>query len=151
MNKAYNSLTKVQFFKSLDTLIYGSLFNGGSLKEIQHLQQLWRSGDFTSFDFDPDGNRQYYNTNEPIVYPLKRISIPMVLYFGDTDAFATPEGVHRVYSRLLKSVVGVYRVQAPKFNHIDFYCGTDVKKSLNEKLIDTMEKYLQGKLQYTID
>lgn len=132
-------------------MVYGSLLQGGSLKELQHLQQLYKSGDFATFDYNTQENLQYYNRVEPLLYPIQRITVPTVLYFGDTDSLATPEGVHRIYAKDLKSVVGVYRVTATKFNHLDFYCAADIKTVLNDKLIDNMEKYLQGKLPYIIE
>ncbi|XP_053960573.1 lipase 1 [Anastrepha ludens] len=141
-----------RYSKSIEPLLYGQLLQGGSPKEIKHLQQLWESGDFVAFDYGVEGNRKYYNSSvEPYNYNLSLVTAPLLLYFGESDAIATPEGVHSIYSRLLGTVVGVYRITADKFNHFDFLCANDVKTLVNDRVIAMMEQHLAGKLPYVIE
>ncbi|XP_004524840.1 lipase 1 [Ceratitis capitata] len=140
-----------RYSKSIEPILYGQLLQGGSLKEIKHLQQIWDSGDFVAFDYGVEGNRKYYNSVEPYNYNLSLVTAPILLYFGESDAIATPEGVHSIYSRLLNAVVGVYRITAEKFNHFDFLCANDVKTLVNDRVITLMEQHLAGKLPYVIE
>ncbi|TMW44025.1 hypothetical protein DOY81_010896, partial [Sarcophaga bullata] len=93
--------------KLSNTLLYGQLLQGGSLKEIRHLQQIWKSGDFVAYDYEPAGNINAYQSKEPLNYELKQYTVPTVLYFGDTDALASPDGVHDIYAHLIGNVQGV--------------------------------------------
>ncbi|KAH8391678.1 hypothetical protein KR200_001590 [Drosophila serrata] len=137
--------------KLLEAFNYEHLLQGGSAREIRHLQQIWKSGDFISYDFGPVENIQIYRGIEAINYNISQITVPIVLYFGETDAIATPEGVHGIYSRMLKSVKGVRRINSPKFNHLDFLISGDVKTLVNDKLIEQMEQFLEGRLPYVIE
>ncbi|XP_018788030.1 PREDICTED: lipase 1 [Bactrocera latifrons] len=141
----------MRYVKSIEPLLYGQLLQGASLKEIKHLQQIWNSGDFVAFDYGVEGNRKYYNSVEPYNYNLSLITAPLLLYFGESDAIATPAGVHSIYSRVLNAVAGVYRINAVKFNHFDFLCASDVKTLVNDRVIAMMEQYLGGKLSYVIE
>lgn len=118
---------------------------------MQHLQQIWKSGDFIEFDYGPIENLQFYHSVEPTAYNLSQISVPIVLYFGETDAIATPAGVHDIYARMLSTVRSVRRIAASKFNHFDFLLSAEVKSLVNDKLIELMEKFLAGKLPYIIE
>lgn len=88
---------------------------------------------------------------EAINYNISQISVPIILYFGETDAVATPEGVHGIYARMLNSVKSVRRINSPKFNHLDFLLSGDVKTLVNDKLIEQMEQFLEGRLPYVIE
>ncbi|XP_017025395.1 lipase 1 [Drosophila kikkawai] len=137
--------------KLLEAFNYEHLLQGGSAREIRHLQQIWKSGDFISYDFGPVENLQIYRGVEAINYNISQITVPIILYFGETDAMATPEGVHGIYARMLKSVKGVRRINSPKFNHLDFLISGDVKTLVNDKLIEQMEQFLAGRLAYVIE
>ncbi|KAH8248676.1 hypothetical protein KR032_002056 [Drosophila birchii] len=137
--------------KLLEAFNYEHLLQGGSAREIRHLQQIWKSGDFISYDFGPAENMKIYRNIEAINYNISQITVPIILYFGETDAIATPEGVHGIYARMLKSVKGVRRINSPKFNHLDFLISGDVKTLVNDKLIEQMEQFLAGRLPYVIE
>ncbi|KAH8341285.1 hypothetical protein KR059_001854 [Drosophila kikkawai] len=137
--------------KLLEAFNYEHLLQGGSAREIRHLQQIWKSGDFISYDFGPVENLQIYRNVEAINYNISQITVPIILYFGETDAIATPEGVHGIYARMLKSVKGVRRINSPKFNHLDFLISGEVKTLVNDKLIEQMEQFLAGRLAYVIE
>lgn len=144
-------ISKLLIPQSIEPLLYGQLLQGASLKEIKHLQQIWDSGDFVAFHYGVEGNRKCYNSVEPYNYNLNLIISPHLLYFITSDAIATLEGVHSIYSRLLNAVAGVYRLYAVKFNHIDFLCVSDVKTLVNDRVIAMMEQHLAGKLSYVIE
>ncbi|KAL7741345.1 hypothetical protein ACLKA6_013788 [Drosophila palustris] len=137
--------------KLLDIFNFDYLLQGGSARELQHLQQIWKSGDFIAYDYGPIENMQIYHGIEALSYNLSQISVPIILYFGETDAIATPQGVHDIYARMLSSVRSVRRVASAKFNHFDFLLSSEVKPLVNDKLIEQMEQFLDGKLPYVIE
>lgn len=115
------------------------------------MQQIWKSGDFVAYDYEPAGNTLYYQTKEPLNYELNNFTVPTVLYFGDTDALASPEGVHDIYAHFVASVRGVYRIAASKFNHLDFLISSEVKSLVNDRLVADLQKFLQSQLKYVIE
>ncbi|XP_017075927.2 lipase 1 [Drosophila eugracilis] len=137
--------------KLLEPFNYENLLQGGSAREIKHLHQIWKSGDFISYDFGPVENMQIYHGVEALSYNISQITVPIILYFGETDAIATPEGVHAIYAKMLKSVKSVRRINSPKFNHFDFLISNDVKGLVNDKLIEQMGQFLDGRLPYVIE
>ncbi|XP_062137892.1 lipase 1 [Drosophila sulfurigaster albostrigata] len=137
--------------KLLDIFNYDHLLQGGSAKELRHLQQIWKSGDFIAYDYGPIENMQVYHGVEALSYNLSQISVPIILYFGETDAIATPQGVHDIYAHMLSTVRSVRRIAATKFNHFDFLLSSEVKTLVNDKLIELMEKFLEGNLPYVIE
>ncbi|XP_030555715.1 lipase 1 isoform X3 [Drosophila novamexicana] len=147
-NLAGSALSNKQL---LDIFSYEHLLQGGSARELRHLQQIWKSGDFISYDYGPIENMQIYHSVEALNYNISQISVPIILYFGETDAIATPEGVHGIYARMLNSVRSVRRIASAKFNHFDFLVAGEVKTLVNDKLIELMEKFLEGKLPYIIE
>jgi len=96
-------------------------------------------------------NMRVYHSIEALSYNLSQITVPIILYFGETDAIATPQGVHDIYARMLHSVRSVRRITSAKFNHFDFLLSSEVKTLVNDKLIELMEKFLEGKLPYVIE
>lgn len=94
---------------------------------------------------------QIYHGVEALGYNISQITVPIILYFGETDAIATPSGVHTIYARMLKSVKSVRRIESAKFNHLDFLISADVKTLVNDKLIGQMEQFLEGRLPYVIE
>lgn len=135
----------------LEAFNYEYLLQGGSPREIKHLQQIWKSGDFISYDFGTAENLQVYHSVEALSYNISQITVPIILYFGETDAIATPEGVHAIYARMLRSVKSVRRINSKKFNHLDFLISGDVKSLVNDKLIEHMEQFFDGRLPYVIE
>uniref|UniRef100_A0A1I8M7M6 Lipase n=1 Tax=Musca domestica TaxID=7370 RepID=A0A1I8M7M6_MUSDO len=140
-----------QYDRAMNTLLYGQLLQGGSVKEATHLRQLWKSGDFIWFDYDTQGNLVNYRSVSPPFYNLSLVQVPMILYFGSTDAIATPEGVHSIYAHMLDNVKGVYRIDAEKFNHYDFYISAEIKKLVNDRLLDHKEKLQKNQLKYVVE
>ncbi|XP_073821532.1 lipase 2 [Musca autumnalis] len=140
-----------QYDRAMNTLLYGQLLQGGSVKEVTHLRQLWKSGDFVWFDYEPQGNLLHYRSVAPAGYNLSLVQVPMLLYFGDTDAIATPQGVHSIYAHMLDSVKGVYRIDAEKFNHYDFFISSNITKLVNDRLVEHMEKAMKHQLKYVIE
>ncbi|KAM7351074.1 lipase 2 [Cochliomyia hominivorax] len=137
--------------KLSNTLLYGQLLQGGSLKEIRHLQQIWKSGDFVAYDYEPQGNLLLYQSVNPLNYDLTKVKVPMILYFGDTDALASPQGVHHIYAHVMEGIKGVYRINASKFNHLDFFISSEVKQLVNNRLVENLDKFLKQQLNYVIE
>jgi hypothetical protein len=55
---------------------------GTSMKVLEQISQIGRSGRFQYFDYGTEGNIQEYGTEEVPVFPLDQINVPIALLQG---------------------------------------------------------------------
>lgn len=55
---------------------------GTSARLFEQISQIGRSGRFQYFDYGSEGNIQEYGTEEPPVFPLDQITVPIALFQG---------------------------------------------------------------------
>jgi len=82
------------------------------------------SGKFSKFDYGKEKNQIFYNSTEPPLYDLSRISIPIATFNASNDLFVDEIDFHRLVSQL-PNVVHQYLVPYHDFNHIDFVYAID--------------------------
>lgn len=138
------------FLQSIDPIIFGTALAGGSIQEIDHFLQISKSGDFVAYDYGLEGNQQVYKHVEPTGYNLSKITIPIILHYGRTDAIATPKAVHRLY-KALSGTLGVYEVDAAPFGHYDFIWSPSLQTLVNANVIKSCDEFLKGVLKYRIE
>jgi lysosomal acid lipase/cholesteryl ester hydrolase len=61
---------------------HGQVQRGTSTIVMEQISQIGRSGRFQYFDFGTEGNIQEYGTEEPPVFPLDQIRVPIALMQG---------------------------------------------------------------------
>lgn len=72
--------------------LYFKHFNAGSsLRNLDHMGQLMRTGKFQRFDYGVATNLQVYGTASPPLYPIEDIYIPIAMFVGKYDTLATPK------------------------------------------------------------
>lgn len=60
----------------------GHFPSGSSVKNMDHFDQIIKSGKFRKYDYGATKNQQIYGTKEPPVYNLTRIDVPTHLFVG---------------------------------------------------------------------
>ena len=56
---------------------------------MQHYAQCIMSGEFRKFDYgSKEKNMQVYNRSEPPNYDLKKIQVPVSLFYAENDFYA---------------------------------------------------------------
>lgn len=122
-------------------VIFGHTPAGASTRQLIHFGQLYKSKKFANFDHGWLTNKRIYGTFTPPSYNLSAITTPIFLHYGDNDWLSTPSDVDKLFSEV-KSVVGKYRVDMPKFNHLDFIFGIDANKLLYQRAIKIMSRFV---------
>lgn len=50
------------------------------------------------FDFGAETNRARYTSSKPPQYPLEKITVPVILYYGMNDAYTTENVEQSVFN-----------------------------------------------------
>ncbi|XP_046748809.1 lipase 3-like [Diprion similis] len=129
-----------QFNNTLLPIILGHSPAGTSTKTLIHYAQGINSGEFRQYDYGKEKNLEIYHSVTPPAYNLTGINVPVSLHYADNDWLASITDVKRLYQDLPKTI-GMFRVNFPKFNHLDFLWGIDAPKLVYEKVIYMMGKY----------
>ncbi|KAG7201050.1 hypothetical protein KM043_017599 [Ampulex compressa] len=91
---------KAQFNYTLLPVILGHTPAGASTRQLTHYAQEFLSGKFRRYDYGTEGNSRIYNSTVPPKYNLSRITVPIGLFYGDNDLFASITDVKRLYTEL---------------------------------------------------
>lgn len=111
---------------------------GSSVRQIAHYGQEVMSGKFRQYDHGMLQNVGKYGTRTPPEYELSNVSAPVSLYYGNNDWLAAVEDVEKLRSKL-PNVRDYYRVQKPKWNHIDFLWARDAKNTVYDRIVENMK------------
>ena len=123
---------------------------GGSIQQLDHLLQIHKSRDFSTYSYGTDENYRLYGKPDPNLYNLSLITAPIVIFFGGHDHLSSTPDNHFLYQKL-PSTIGLYTVFDHKFNHFDFMVGRNAQIFLYSKIMDTLSKFMDGTLNYTIE
>ncbi|EAT34382.1 AAEL013362-PA [Aedes aegypti] len=112
---------------------------GGSIRQLTHFVQSFRSGRFAQFDFGREGNLKRYGHSTPPAYPLDLVTVPVAIYYGSNDQFVAVEDVD-LLAKKLPNVVLKYLHPNAKWNHIDFLYGKEAP-AVYRKLLAVIHSY----------
>ncbi|KAK6625798.1 hypothetical protein RUM43_006097 [Polyplax serrata] len=94
---------------------------------------------FGMLDYGTLGNLRQYGVPYPPDYDLDQITVPTLLYAGQSDNLADLTDVMRLTEKV-PSVKRLFVVEESKFGHMDFLISDNVKELLNDYVIaDIME------------
>ncbi|KAL9930923.1 lipase 3-like [Glossina fuscipes fuscipes] len=111
---------------------------GASTKQMQHFGQLKKSGYFRQYDYGWIRNHWRYQSSTPPNYEIENTKCRVALHYALNDWLATPQDVERLHQRL-PNALGKFKVNYPKFNHLDFVWGINARDLLYNKLIKIMK------------
>ncbi|CAH1378785.1 unnamed protein product [Tenebrio molitor] len=92
--------------------------SGFSVKTLLHFaQEMAVQERFQFFDYGPQYNLHFYNSETVPEYPISRINIPVHLFYGKNDRLATEKDVFYLYNKLKtkKTILEVFN-----FSHVNF-------------------------------
>ncbi len=78
----------------------GHFPSGSSLRNMDHFEQIIRSGKFAKYDWGAKKNMQIYGTKEPPIYNLTKIEFPVHLFVGEYDRLADVKDAERLLKEL---------------------------------------------------
>ncbi|KAG5863290.1 hypothetical protein JTB14_018121 [Gonioctena quinquepunctata] len=108
--------------------------DGTSLRTLNHYAQCIYNGTLRMYDYGKTNNKLRYNSTEPPVYDLNRISIPTHFFGGEHDLLADPEDVSFLHQIFLRNGVPTSLSQFD-YAHNDFYLARHVEDFYSRLLI----------------
>ncbi|XP_011860684.1 PREDICTED: lipase 3-like [Vollenhovia emeryi] len=121
-----------------DIVSYGPA--GVSIQTLEHYYQNILTKDFRNYDYGIAENYKRYKQKTPPRYDVKKITAPMMLFYGANDKLALKENVLDLSERL-PNVLLTEEVPYKFFNHLDFVWAIDVKTLLYNRILELIEKY----------
>ncbi|KAL2713860.1 lipase 3 isoform X1 [Vespula squamosa] len=116
--------------------------SGGSLKIFYHYIQNIMAENFQNYDYGHENNMKRYKQKVPLEYNLTKVSAPVILMYAKNDALISEKFLLELYKRLPN--ISIFEVVPyDYFTHIDFITAIDVKKLLNDRIIDLLKQYSQ--------
>ncbi|KAF7987256.1 hypothetical protein HCN44_003018 [Aphidius gifuensis] len=98
------------------------------------------AGKFREYDYGQKKNMEIYNSTSPPDYDLTAINVPTVFYVAKKDWIAVYSDAEKAY-KMLANGKGFNVVNYEAFSHADFVYAKDVKKLLNDPIINLLNSY----------
>ncbi|XP_073821502.1 lipase 3-like [Musca autumnalis] len=112
---------------------------GASTNQICHYMQEQQSGRFCLYDHGEKKNMQIYGQSTPPDYPLDKITAEVHLWYSDNDEMAAVVDVERLADILPNRVM--HHMEDPTWAHGDFNMHIEVKKYVNDPIVEIMQNY----------
>ena len=113
---------------------------GASFKQWVHYCQIYNSGEFKKRDFGVEKNLEVYGSEKPPLYDLSLVTAPVALHYGANDNIVSRNDIENIKQQL-SNTIGVYEVELPLFNHLDFVYGIDAKTLVYDKILSIMNDF----------
>lgn len=117
---------------------------GTSVKNLNHLTQLYLMKSFSHYDYGFFRNLFMYTAFRPPPYDMSEIRMKVAMFVARNDKLSTWKDV-QMLKRELVNVVEHRVVHRRRFNHIDYVWGENVHKYLYPQVIEILQKY-NGKM-----
>ena len=112
---------------------------GCSVNQILHYLQEYNSGYYREWDYGSLRNKKEYKDKKPPIYPVSNIKAEMYWYYSDNDYLAAVADVHKLAKEVPSyTIKKLHHVTDPKFTHIDFLWGLNVKSMVYNHLIKNL-------------
>ncbi|KAH8359978.1 hypothetical protein KR093_009844 [Drosophila rubida] len=112
---------------------------GCSTNQMIHYLQEQQSGHFRQFDHGIARNLELYGSEIPPDYPVEKITSKVYLWYGFNDNLAAVEDVLALADRLPNKEMRP--MEDLLWNHGDFALNMEVRKYLNEPVVNIMKKF----------
>lgn len=109
-----------------------------SITQFIHYGQLYLSGNFCRFDFGTKDNLIKYGQETPPFYNLKKVTVPIVLFYSNNDWLSDVEDVSILYNNL-PNVYNTYNIE--KFNHFDYIYASVAKYAVYSNILKEIREF----------
>ncbi|XP_036590990.1 lipase member K-like [Trichosurus vulpecula] len=114
---------------------------GTSVQNIVHWSQILHSAKFQAYDWgNPAANMAHFNQVTPPLYDLGAMKIPIAIWSGQQDRFASPKEVENLLPKLPNLI---YHKKIPYYNHIDFLLGLDAPQEFFHEILYLIKTYMK--------
>lgn len=116
--------------------------SGASTNQICHYMQEQQSGCFCLYDYGEAKNLRLYGQPTAPDYPVEKITSEMHLWYADSDTMAAVEDVEHLAEMLPNKQM--HHMEDTAWTHRDFALHMEVKKYVNDPIIEIMNQYEQN-------
>ncbi|XP_053958059.1 lipase 1 [Anastrepha ludens] len=114
--------------------------SGCNLKQVKHYIQLVDSGRFCQYDYGSAENQKRYNSTKPKEYPLKKITVPVALYYTYNDNLSSYKDVKQL-AKELPNVVENCLYPNKRWNHMAIIWSAEARELAHNHMVEVMRKY----------
>ncbi|XP_058798015.1 lipase 3-like isoform X1 [Phymastichus coffea] len=136
----YNGYDFSQFNYTLFPLIFSHHLTPSANKIKNHYLQILTSRRFQKYDYGFEKNLEVYHSPEPPEYDLRKVRVPIGLFWSENDLISTAEDVRHIHD-LLPLTILYHKVQYPNFNHLDYLFAINAPEVVYSVLFDKMDIY----------
>ncbi|XP_043497848.1 lipase 3-like [Polistes fuscatus] len=129
-----------QLDKDMFPLIFGHFPAGVSAKQIIHYSQGIVTGSFRKFDYGINQNLKRYGSTQPPKYNLKKVNVPVAIFYGENDSLTHYLDVQKIIDEL-PNVIETKKIEYSKFNHVDFLWGRDAKTLVYNSVVAVLKRF----------
>ncbi|XP_077786604.1 lipase member M-like isoform X2 [Podarcis muralis] len=116
---------------------FGIIPDYGSVKNMIHLAQVFKSRELKYFDYGSK-NKALYNTTTPPFYQIEDMVVPTAVWYGGHDIVINRKDIQLLLPRISNLV---FHKNIPEWQHGDFLWGLDPPKKLYPDIFHLMLKY----------
>ncbi|CAH0715864.1 unnamed protein product, partial [Brenthis ino] len=113
---------------------------GASAKDFLHFLQVGRNKNFARYDYGTQMNQAVYNSTNPPIYDLGKVTMPIALLAGENDFLSSLEDV-AILRKQLPNVVYYLVNPRSQMNHLDYIWGRRMKDYLFPFIYRMLERY----------
>lgn len=113
---------------------------GTSRRVVTHFLQVIASERFQAYDHGTKRNIEKYGSVNPPVYSLKKIRVPVGIFWSENDWVADPRDVYQTAAEL-PNVTLYQRVPPRDFTHTDFLWAENARLFVYDPLMNFFESY----------
>lgn len=111
---------------------------GASIKQMKQYGQAVDSNEFRMYDYGSEMNKKVYGKSQPPKYNMKKVTVPVVLYYSEHDWMANPKDVERLRNELPNATA--HKIQQDYFSNTDFQFSKQAPEMVNKNLIEEIQK-----------
>ncbi|CAG7785791.1 unnamed protein product [Allacma fusca] len=130
----FSGFNKAQTTVKTASIVAGHTPSSASAKTGAQFIQYIKHSRFQRFDYGQRLNVINYGTQQPPVYNLTNVNVPVMVLWGKNDRIVVSKDIHRTVSEL-GNVVADVEVQDPLFSHYDFTYAKNAKMEVYDRCL----------------
>ncbi|KAJ3642363.1 hypothetical protein Zmor_025158 [Zophobas morio] len=118
--------------------------DGMSILEFKHYLQLGLSNKLQKFDHGRRTNLKKYGARDPPLYNLSAVSVPVCIFYGESDVYYDKEDLERTYDEIgtrQKCKYSVSNGENIPYAHVDFAYSKTVIEDLFDVMLEVFKKF----------